>query len=337
MSATAQVRWGILGTARIALRSVLPAFRAAPHATAVAIAARDVRRAHEAATQFGIERVSESYDALLADPALDAVYVPLPNDLHARWTLRALEAGKHVLCEKPIALDTAQAHAIAAKARETGRYVSEAFMIRYHPQWRRAVELVRSGELGDLLAVQSWFAYDNPPGDNLRNSPVHGGGGLYDIGGYALVAGRLLFADDPVRVIGLFERDAQYGVDRLTHGLVAFPRGRQLSFGVSTRLPRLQSVVAHGTRARLVIETPFNPLPERPTRILIDDGRDLYGAGARVETIPPADQYAAQLESFSTAILSHRPPEYGIEDALVNMRSLDALFRSERSGTWEHP
>jgi predicted dehydrogenase len=332
-----QVRWGILGSARIALRSVLPAFRAAPHAKIVAIAARDPHRARETAQQFGIERIAESYEALIADPALEAIYVPLPNDLHAPWTLRALAAGKHVLCEKPIALDAAQTRAIAAAAREAGRYVAEAYMIRFHPQWRRAVELATSGELGDLLAVQCWFAYDNPPGDNLRNDPVHGGGGLYDIGGYALVAGRLLFADDPVRLIGMFERDAHYGVDRLTSGLVAFPRGRHLSFGVSTRLPRLQSVVAYGTRARLVIETPFNPLPDRSTRIVIDDGRDLYGSGARVEMIPPADQYAAQLEAFSVAILTRRPPEYGIEDALVNMRSVDALFRSEQSGTWEAP
>lgn len=281
--------------------------------------------------------MADSYEALIADPALEAIYVPLPNDLHAPWTLRALAAGKHVLCEKPIALDTAQTRAIAAAAREAERYVAEAYMIRFHPQWRRAVELVTSGELGDLLAVQCWFAYDNPPGDNLRNDPVHGGGGLYDIGGYALVAARLLFADDPVRMIAMFERDVRYGVDRLTNGLVAFPRGRQLSFGVSTRLPRLQTVVAYGTRARLVIETPFNPLPDRPTRIVIDDGRDLYGSGARIEMIPPADQYAAQLEAFSVSILTHRPPEYGIEDALVNMRAMDALFRSERSGTWETP
>lgn len=303
----------------------------------IGVAGSSAERARKFADTVSIERSTGDYRELIADPAVEAVHVCTPNSLHYEQSMAALAAGKHVLCEKPIALDAAQTRAIAAAAREAGRYVAEAYMIRFHPQWRRAVELATSGELGDLLAVQCWFAYDNPPGDNLRNDPVHGGGGLYDIGGYALVAGRLLFADDPVRLIGMFERDAHYGVDRLTSGLVAFPRGRHLSFGVSTRLPRLQSVVAYGTRARLVIETPFNPLPDRSTRIVIDDGRDLYGSGARVEMIPPADQYAAQLEAFSVAILTRRPPEYGIEDALVNMRSVDALFRSEQSGTWEAP
>lgn len=336
MSKSPTLRWGILGAARIALRHVLPAFKAAPHARAVAIAARDPQRARAAAEEFGMERAFDSYSQLLADPSIDAVYVPLPNDLHMSWTIRALECGKHVLCEKPIALDANQARAIAAAAAAHGRHVAEAYMIRFHPQWQRAAALAASGALGELRAIQCWFAYDNPT-DILRNSPQHGGGGLYDIGGYALVAARWLFAADPVRLVGSFHRESGAGVDCLTSALAEFPDGRQLALGVATRLPRLQTVVAHGTRGRLTIETPFNAAADRSTRLLIDDGRDLYGGGVRVETIPPADQYALQLEAFSTAVLENRAPPFGIDDAIVNLRAVDALFRSEHSHTWERP
>ena len=337
MSAGSIIRWGILGAARIAVQSVLPSFSDTPHARAVAIAARDPARARSVAQEFGIERVCADYEALIEDADVDAIYVPLPNDLHVPWTLRALHAGKHVLCEKPIALDAAQAELVATAARQTGRMIAEAYMVRFHPQWHRAVELVRSGELGELRAVQCWFAYDNPAGENIRNSRTHGGGGLYDIGGYALVAARMLFGTDPLRLIGLFRRDSHHGVDVLTSGLAEFPGNAQLSFGVSTCLPRLQSVVAHGTRGRLTLDVPFNPLPNRPTQLVIDDGRDLYGSGSRVETIGPADQYARQIEEFSLAALNEQSLPYGIEDAIVNMRALDALFRSERSGAWEAP
>ncbi len=331
------VRWGILGAARIAVRHVLPAFGRARNARAVALAARDPDRARSTARQFGIARAYGSYDELLADSTIDAVYIPLPNDLHQPWTLRALAAGKHVLCEKPIAMNAEQARAIADASATCGRHVAEAYMVRFHPQWQRARARLAAGDLGDARAVHSWFSYDNPPGENLRNSPAHGGGGLYDIGGYALVAAQWLFASRPERVIGLFARDPDLGVDRLTSGLAEFPGGRQLLFTVSTALPQLQSVVVYGTRGRLTLETPFNPAADRPTRLLVDDGRDLYGSGVHVELVPAADQYALQLDAFSEAILSNRPPLFGIDDAVYNMRALDALFRSEGSGSWERP
>lgn len=337
MSAQRSIRWGILGAARIAARCVLPAFKSARHAQAVAIAARDPDRARTMAQEFGIPRAYGSYAELLADPTIEAVYIPLPNDLHLPWTLRALEAGKHVLCEKPIAMDAEQARTIAEASARCARHVAEAFMTRFHPQWRRARELISSGRLGEVRAVHCWFSYDNPPGLNLRNSPAHGGGALYDIGGYAVVAGRWLFGGDPVRVIGLLDRDPDYQVDRLASALLDFADGRQLTFTVSARIRRLQSVVAHGARGRLTLETPFNPEPDRPTRLLLDDGRDLYGSGVDIEVVPAADQYALQLDAFSQAIEQGRAPPFGIDDAIVNMRCLDALFRSERSGAWERP
>ncbi|MGC8517059.1 MAG: Gfo/Idh/MocA family protein [Steroidobacteraceae bacterium] len=331
------LRWGVLGAAQIALRQVLPAFSVAAHAQVTAIAARDPERARAVAHDFRIAKVFSGYAALLADPQIDAVYIPLPNDLHVSWTVQALEAGKHVLCEKPLALNVADAERVAEAVHRTGRHVAEAYMIRFHPQWRCAVQIVRAGELGELRALQCWFAYDNPAGENLRNSPAHGGGALYDVGGYALMAGRLLFGSDPGRVIGLFSRPSEAAVDALTSGLMDFPGGAHLQFGVSTCLSRLQSVVAYGTRGRMHIEAPFNPTPSLPTRLRIDDGRDLYGGGMRTVLIPAANQYAEQLDTFSRAVLRGDPPPYGIEDALVNARVLDALFRSEHSGKWEIP
>jgi predicted dehydrogenase len=331
------IQWGILGAARIAVEHVLPSFGRASCSQAAALAARDPGRARSVAQRFGIPRAYGSYDELLADPAIDAVYVPLPNDLHLTWTVRALAAGKHVLCEKPIALNADEARAIAEAAARHGRHVAEAYMIRFHPQWQRAHARLAAGDLGDVRAVYAWFSYDNPSGNNLRNDLAHGGGGLYDIGGYALVAAQWLFGARPQRVTGLFARDPVHGVDRLTSGMADFGAGRQLVFTVSTALPRMQSVVLYGTRGRLTIETPFNAAADRPTRLLVDDGRDLYGAGLEVEVVPAADQYALQLDAFSEAILADRPPRFGIDDAVCNMRALDALFRSERSGSWEAP
>ncbi len=331
------IRWGVLGAARIAVKHVLPSFRSARRSALAGIAARDPDRARSVASRFGIPRTYASYEELLADPAIDAVYIPLPNDLHSIWTLRALAAGKHVLCEKPIAMSAEQARAIAEAAARCGRHVAEAYMIRFHPQWQRARARVAAGDLGEARAVYAWFSYDNPPGDNLRNSPAHGGGALYDIGGYALVAAQWLFGTRPERVIGLFARDAAEGVDHLTSGMADFGGGRQLVFTVSTALPRVQSVMLYGTRGRMTIETPFNPAADLPTRLLVDDGRDLYGAGLEVEVVAAADQYALQLDAFSEAIAADRQPPFGIDDAICNMRALDALFRSERSGAWERP
>lgn len=331
------IRWGVLGAARIAVKHVLPSFRSCRHSELAALAARDPDRARSVAERFGIPRVYGCYDDLLGDASVDAVYIPLPNDLHLAWTLRALAAGKHVLCEKPIAMNADEARAIAEASARCARHVAEAYMIRFHPQWRRARARAAAGDLGDPRAVHVWFSYDNPPGENLRNSPAHGGGGLYDIGGYALVGAQWLFGSRPQRVIGLFARDDAHGVDRLTSGMAEFGGGRQLVFTVSTALPRMQSVVLYGTSGRLTIETPFNPAADRPTRLLVDDGRDLYGAGLDIEIVAAADQYALQLDAFSEAIAADRAPPIGIEDAICNMRALDALFRSERSGAWEPP
>jgi predicted dehydrogenase len=329
------VKWGILSTAKIAREQVIPGLKGSDLNEVVAIASRDGERARKAAADFGIPKAYDSYEAMLADTEVDAVYNPLPNHLHAPLTIKALQAGKHVLCEKPIALNAEEARGIEAAPAETGLLVAEAFMVRFHPQWQRAREIIRSGRLGEVRAVQTFFSYFLLDPENIRNQAGIGGGGLYDVGCYAIATARYIFGADPERVIGLFDRDEAMLTDRLASGLAAFSGGRQLTFTCATQLVPTQKVQIAGTRGRLEIEVPFNPDRHHPTRIVFDDGRDLSGSGRETEEFIPADQYRLQGDAFSRAILEGTKLEFPIEDAVANMRVIDALFRSERSGTWE--
>ncbi|MET0742193.1 MAG: Gfo/Idh/MocA family oxidoreductase [Microvirga sp.] len=332
---TRSVRWGVLSAAKIAREQVIPALQQGAFSTVDAIASRDPERARKAAQDFSIPKSYGSYEELLADPDIDAVYNPLPNHLHAPLTIQALEAGKHVLCEKPLALNATQARAVADAQARSGRVAAEAFMVRYHPQWRRAREIVRSGRLGEVRAIQTIFAYNNVDPGNIRNDPGIGGGGLYDIGCYAIATARFIFEADPERVVGLFDRDPVMGTDRVTSALAAFPGGRQLAFTCATQLAPHQRLQVNGTKGRLEIQVPFNPRREHPTRIVFDDGRDHRGGGAEIEEFAAVDQYVLQGEAFSLAILEGRALEFPIADAVMNMRVIDALFRSGDSGAWE--
>ena len=332
---TQSVRWGVLSAAKIAREQVIPALQRGAFSTVDAIASRDIARARKAAQDLSIPRSYGSYEELLADPDIDAVYIPLPNHLHAPLTIQALEAGKHVLCEKPIALNAAEARAVEEAQARTGRLVAEAFMVRYHPQWRRARDIVELGRLGEVRAIQTIFAYNNVDPHNIRNDPAIGGGGLYDIGCYAIATARFIFGADPERVVGLFDRDPVMGTDRVTSALAAFPGGRQLAFTCATQLAPHQRLQINGTKGRLEIQVPFNPKREHPTRIVFDDGRDHHGGGAEIEEFAAVDQYVLQGEAFSRAILEGQALEFPIGDAIMNMRVIDALFRSGESGAWE--
>ena len=330
-----KVRWGILSTARIGREQVIPALKNGELTDVVAIASRDGNRAQDAAAEFGIPKAYASYEALLADPEIDAVYNPLPNHLHAPLTIKALDAGKHVLCEKPIALNAEEAQQIEAAQRRSGKLVAEAFMVRFHPQWQRAREIARSGRLGDVRAIHTLFSYHLTDPDNIRNQAEIGGGGLYDVGCYAVATARFIFGADPERVIGVFDRDPAMRTDRVASGLAEFPSGRHLAFTCATQLVPTQRVQIIGTKGRLEIQVPFNPRCDQPTRIMIDDGRDLIGSGAEMEEFTPADQYQRQGDAFSRAILEGSSLEFPMGDAIMNMRVLDALFRSEKSKAWE--
>ena len=330
------VRWGILSTAKIGLQKVIPAMQQSETCEIRAIASRDLSAAQNAAGELGIPVAYGSYDDLLADSEIEAIYNPLPNHLHVPWSVRAAEAGKHVLCEKPIALDANEARTLIEARDSAGVLIQEAFMVRYHPQWLRVRELVRAGRIGTLRSVQGFFSYNNRDPQNIRNIADIGGGGLYDIGCYPITGARFVFEGEPARVMGLIERDPEWGIDRLTSAILEFAGGHA-TFTCSTQIVPYQRIHFFGTSGRIEIEIPFNAPPDRPCRIFIDDGKQLGNVGVQTEEFPSTDQYTAQGEFFSAAIRSGAALEFPLENAVSGMRIIDAVFRSTETGRWEFP
>jgi predicted dehydrogenase len=337
------VRWGILSVSgHYALRVHGP-LSGLDEARIVAIASRGKDRAAEAAAQFGIPKSYGSYAELLADPEIEAIYIPLPNNLHAEWATAALKAGKHVLCEKPFAMDASQAKAMTAVAKEKALLLMEAFMYRFHPQWVRAREIVASGELGRLLAIQSWFTYNNADPTNIRNKTETGGGALYDIGCYAVSSARFLAAAsaaregrsparEPRRVLFVADRDSDFGTDVLGTGVLDFGSSLRATFHVSTKAFPVQRVEAVGECGSLALILPFNAYPDASLALEVTTSLGTR----RIET-GPADQYALMFAAFSRAIRAKAASPTPPEDGIANMATLDALFRSEKSGAWETP
>ena len=332
-----KIAWGVISTANIGTGKVIPAMQASERCRIDAIASRDLATAQRVAGELGIARAYGSYEELLADPAIEAIYNPLPNHLHVPWTIKALEAGKHVLCEKPIALYATEARQLIAARERTGKIVAEAFMVRQNPQWQRARQIAQSGEVGEIRAIQTLFSYFLLDPANVRNQADIGGGGLMDIGCYAILTARYVFGAEPTRVAALIDRDPQMRTDRLTSALLEFPGARHLTFTCSTQASPHQRVTILGTKGRVEILVPFNAPNQRPCQIVIDDGRDLFGGGARVEEFPVADQYALQGDAFSRVVRGEAVLEYPIEDAVLNMRVIDAVRRAGDSGQWTSP
>lgn len=335
-AAAAPVRWGVLSTARIATEKVIPAMRASPLCEVVAIASRDGARARRAADALGVPRTHASYQALLDDEDVEAVYIPLPNHLHVPWSVRAAEAGKHVLCEKPVGLDAAEARQLLEARDRTGVTMGEAFMVRSHPQWIDVRDRVRRGDIGPLRLITCEFSYFKDDPSDIRNRRDWGGGGLLDIGCYAVHVARWLFDREPERVVSLVDRDPVSEVDTLTSGILDFGDGRA-TFTSGTRMVPWQRVQLFGTTGRIEVEIPFNAPPDRPCRIRLDDGRVPSGAGVREIEYPTTDQYTAQGTDFSRAIRGEAPVPVPLEDSVANMAAIDALFRSSGSGAWEAP
>lgn len=324
------VRWGILSTSSHYKLRVHPPLSTLPEARIEAIASRDGSRAREAAAGLGIGKAYGSYEELLADPAVEAVYIPLPNDDHAPWTIRALEAGKHVLCEKPLALGSAEARTMADAARERGLLLMEAFMYRFHPRWRRAKAIVDSGEIGRVRAVHAWFSYSNADPGNIRNRLEAGGGGLYDIGCYAVSVARWFAGAEPDRALSLVLRDPGFKTDALSSGILDFPGGARATFTVSTQAFPFQRVEILGQKGTLSLDLPFNAYPDVPLEIEVTTS-----LGARRVPSAPADQYGIMFAELSRAIRDGRPAPTPVEDGIANLGVLEALFRSERAGGWE--
>jgi len=325
-----KLRWGILGVAKIAVEKIIPATQASPLSEVVAIASRSLERARQAADQLGIPKAFGSYEELLQDPEIDAIYNPLPNHLHVPWSIRAAEAGKHVLCEKPIGMSSAECRELMAVRDRTGVKIGEAFMVRTNPQWLRARELVRAGEIGDLRVVMGAFSYFNRDPANVRNVQEFGGGGLLDIGCYPIQMARFLFEGEPVSAAARIEYDPEWRIDRLTSAVLQFPAGHCV-FSCGTQLVTHQRIQILGTKGRIELEVPFNPSPQRRTRLLIDNGADLWGGGMRIEELPAADQYTIQADEFCRAIREDRAVPTPLEDSLGNMQAIEAVFESART------
>ena len=329
-----KIRWGVLSTANIGVKKVLPAMQRGQLSSIAAIASRDLAKARAVATQLDIPTAYGSYEELLADPNIDAIYNPLPNQLHVPLTIKAAEAGKHVLSEKPIGMSADEARTLLAVRERTGVLIGEAFMIRCHPHWLRVRALMDEGRIGTLRSVAAYFSYFNTDPANIRNQPETGGGALYDIGCYCIQSARYAFGAQPTRVCGLIDRDPQLGTDRLTSALLDFPAGQAI-FTSSTQLVPYQRVQLFGTKGRIEIEIPFNAPPDRPTRLFIDDGSDITGARIVTETFPVVDQYTLQCDAFSRAILEGTPVPVSLEEGIANMAVIDAIFASAKSRQWE--
>ncbi len=324
-----RIRWGILSTANIAVNRVIAAMQNSEYGEVVAIASRDQHRAQQVAEKLAIATAYGSYEELLQDPRIDAVYNPLPNHLHLPWTLAAMEQGKHVLIEKPMTCTAAEAlQLVQACERFPNLKVMEAFMYRFHPQWQQVRNLIAHGAVGNLRSVHSWFSYCNSNPDDYRHHPQMGGGGLLDVGCYCVSVARLLFDQEPVRLSAMMELDPRTRVDRYVSALLEFPNG-MADFTCATQMAFGQQVLIHGDRAALVVDTPFIPPADRPARIVLkheQTGEDIL--------IPQVDHFTLQTDVFSRAIMQNTPLPWTAIDAWKNMRVLDAIKQSGQAKAW---
>jgi predicted dehydrogenase len=325
----AKLRWGILGTSNFARNKMIPALKACEYADVCAIASRSLDKARAVAGHFDIARAYGSYEALLADPDIDVIYNPLPNHLHVPWSVKALETGKHVLCEKPLAVSAAEAQELVDAAdRYPGLKVMEAFMYRFHPQWKRAKQIADSSGIGELRTIHSFFSFFNVDAGNIRNQPAAGGGALMDIGCYGISLSRFLFGAEPKRVLGIAEYDPDFKIDRLVSGILDFGQGTA-TFTCSTQSVLYQRVTILGTTGRIEIEIPFNAPPDKPCRLWHQQGNHVEEVQFEV-----CNQYTIQADLFSLAILNDTAVPTPLADAVANMRAIEAVFESARKNAW---
>ena len=329
-----KVKWGILGVANIAVKKVVPAMQVGQWSEITAIASRDLGKAQSAAQQLGIPKAYGSYEELIADPEIEAIYNPLPNNLHVEWASRAAQAGKHVLCEKPISMTVGEALPLLETRDKTGVKIEEAFMVLTNPQWVTTLDMIREGRIGQVRSVAGHFSYNNQDAANIRNIRETGGGGLMDIGCYMIFFSRLIFGTEPKRVVSLVEEHPQTKTDILTSALLDFPSGHA-TFTCGTRMTPYQRVQIVGTSGRLEVQIPVNAPPDHPCKVLLDDGTDLLGRNIQTFEFEACDQYTVQGDLFSQAIREDKQPALSLEDSIRNMAVLEAVFRSAKTGQWE--
>jgi predicted dehydrogenase len=324
-----KIRWGILSTAKIGVVKVIPAMQQGKYCDIAAISSRDLNEAKRVALTLGIPKAYGSYDELLSDSEIDAVYIPLPNHLHVEWAIKAVEAGKHVLLEKPVGLSSKQAEGLIQVSKKKPQLkIMEAFMYRHHPQWQKAKKMVEDGHIGKLKTIQSVFSYYNTDPNNIRQNPDFGGGGLMDIGCYCISLSRFIFGQEPKRVNGIVEFDPIFKTDRMASGILDFSTGTS-TFTCSTQLMPFQRVNIFGEKGAIEIEIPFNAPPDKPTRLWLNTTEKTEEI-----TFDICDQYTIQGDLFSKAILDNTEVPTPIEDALNNMLVIEAVFKSSESGLW---
>jgi len=329
-----RVKWGVLGAASIAVRKVIPGMQLGELSEVYGLASRDHFKAQTVARTLGITNTYGSYEELLADEHIEAVYIPLPNHLHVPWAIKACEAGKHVLCEKPIGLSVEEVRQLMAVRDREGVLVGEAFMVRTHPQWVRTRGLIRAGRIGELKVIMGAFSYYNRDVANVRNVLEWGGGGVMDIGCYPIFTSRMIFDQEPRRVAAIVERDPDFRVDRLASAILDFPSGQSI-WTCGTQMVPYQRMQFFGTQGRIEIEIPFNAPPDRETRVLVDDGRDVFGGGVAADIFRETDQYTVQGDVFSRAIREGTPLPVPLEDSINNMAVIEAVLRAGESRQWE--
>jgi predicted dehydrogenase len=327
------IRWGVLSTSAFAENRFLPHFRRSPLVELAAVASRSLESAQAFATRNDIPVAYGSYEELLADPTITAIYNPLPNHLHAEWTRKAAEAGKHVLCEKPMVMQASELEQLRPFTDKV--HIAEAFMVRHHPQWIQVRERIRNGEIGELTHAQFAFAYTNVDPTNIRNKADIGGGALYDIGCYCVVAARWFFEAEPTRALALFDRDPAFGTDRRTTGLLDFGDGRQVGFTCSTQSVNHQRLHLYGTKGRIEVTIPFNQPEEDPCTYFMHDGSSVSGIDQTRYDVEVADHYKLEGDWFSTLVQTQQPTGALLDDSVLQARILDALFRSESTGKLE--
>ena len=324
------VKWGIISTANIGMAKVLPAMLKSQELEIVGIASRKLKTARAAADSLGIRKAYGSYEEMLADPEIEAVYNPLPNHLHVPLTLLAAKHGKHVLCEKPIAITAKEASQLRKAPKNI--LIAEAFMVRHSLQWIDARARVKAGEIGEVKVIQCLFSYMNRDPKNVRNMAGIGGGGMLDIGCYPITIARYIFGAEPLRVTSTIDRDPKFKTDRIAGGLADFGKGRHLSFSISTQLAPYQRVNVLGTKGRIEIEIPFNAPPDAPNRIFVQGMEMNEGEW---HSYPVSDQYQLQAEAFGRSIRAKKKSAWGVEDAIGNMKIIDAMFKAEKTNKWE--
>ena len=325
-----KINWGILSTAKIGVQKVIPAMQKGEFSQVSAIASRNMERANEIADQLGIEKRYGSYEALLEDPEIDAIYNPLPNHLHVPWTIKALEAGKHVLCEKPIGMNADEAVQLEeASSRYPSLKVMEAFMYRFHPQWEKTRELVLNGAIGEVKTIHTFFSYHNIDPGNIRNRADVGGGVLMDIGCYCISFPRFIFDEEPSGIVSDMDFDPVMKTDRLTSAMLRFPSGKTSTFTCSTQLMPYQQTHIMGDQGQITVEIPVNAPPDEPARITLKTKEK-----SETYDFDPTDQYTLQGDAFSKAILEDLAVPTPLDDAIGNMKVIDAIVASARDKKW---